>query len=101
MSDTIKVIVDADLEDLVPGFLENRNKDVANLKTLLDAEDWPGLRRVGHSMKGVGGGYGFDAITDFGATIEKAALAEDGGAIASTVASLGDYLARVEVVYEE
>ena len=100
MSDTIKVIVDADLEDLVPGFLDNRNKDVANLKTLLDARDWSELRRVGHSMKGVGGGYGFDAITDFGATIEKAALDEDRETIASAVESLGDYLSRVEVVYE-
>ncbi len=51
-------------------------------------------------MKGAGGGYGFDPITDFGAALEQAALREDVVTIEHTLAGLADYLARVEPVFD-
>ena len=101
MSESIVVKVDADLADLIPGFLENRHKDAARLAELLERADFAEIRRIGHSMKGVGGGYGFDEITFIGAEIEKAAGAEDADVIARECARLGDYLGRIEIVFEE
>ena len=49
-------------------------------------------------MKGAGGGYGFDPITDIGAAIERAALAADSKVIQAGIEQLADYLARVDVV---
>lgn len=98
MSDRIEVRIDPDLEDLVPGFLDNRRKDVDRIDALLDSGDYGELRIIGHSMKGAGGGYGFDAITDYGAAIEEAALREDAAAIRESAAALADYLARVDAV---
>ncbi len=51
-------------------------------------------------MKGAGGGYGFDPITDYGAALEQAALEEDAVRIERAVAALADYLARVEPVFD-
>lgn len=101
MSDRIEVRIDPDLEDLVPGFLDNRRKDVERIGGLLERGEFGELRLIGHSMKGAGGGYGFDAITDYGAEIEEAALREDGEAIRASTAALADYLSRVDVVPEE
>lgn len=101
MSDRIRIRIDPDLEDLVPGFLDNRRKDVDKLRAAVEARAFDEIRLIGHSMKGVGGGYGFDAITEFGAGIERAALSEDAQAIGSYVDRLDDYLARVDVVLDE
>jgi hypothetical protein len=51
-------------------------------------------------MKGVGGGYGFDEITEIGATLESAAKLCDGGVIQQQLARLETYLARVEPVFQ-
>ena len=100
MSDEkIKVQVDEDLEDLIPGFLENRNTDVNKLKTALDSSNFADLTSIGHSLKGVGGGYGFDQMSELGAAIESAAKAEDADTVRDKINLLEDYLQRVEIEY--
>jgi HPt (histidine-containing phosphotransfer) domain-containing protein len=95
----ITVIVDRDLEDLIPGFISNRRRDTERIEAALEQGDFDAIRIVGHSMKGSGGGYGFDAITDLGARIEKAALDLDSGAIAAVNRELRDYLQLVNVEF--
>jgi len=99
MAEKILIAVDPDLEDLIPGFLDNRNKDLARLQQLLSERAFADIRLIGHSMKGVGGGYGFDAITEYGGHIEEAALAEDAALIDDYIARLAEYLGRIEVVF--
>ncbi len=103
MSSEDRIIIqgDPDLEDLIPGFLNNRAEDVNRIRTALAASDLEKIRIIGHSMKGAGGGYGFDAITDIGADIEQAASLGDTTTIEKATAVLEDYLQRVDVVYEE
>lgn len=95
----ITVTIDPDLEDLIPGFLENRARDLRELATALDRRDFDAIRITGHSMKGSGGGYGFDALTELGASIETAGRAADAAAIARLIGELDDYLQRIEVTY--
>ncbi len=97
--DKLTVTVDADIQDLVPGFLANRHRDMTRIADALAAGDFDAIRLIGHSMKGAGGGYGFDAITDIGARIEQAGIARDATAIESAKKDLASYLQRVEVVY--
>lgn len=98
--DKIIVHIDRDLEDLIPGFLENRIKDVESLRSAAIANDYNALKHIGHNLKGVGGGYGFARITDLGADIEAAAKVNDIKTINELVDSYADYLGRVEVVYQ-
>lgn len=98
MTDRIPVVIDPDLADLVPGFLNNRRRDVEKLRALLETGNFTDIRMIGHSMKGAGGGYGFDPITDIGAAIERAALAADSVTIEQGIAQLADYLSRIDVV---
>lgn len=100
-SEKIKVIVDADLKDLIPGFLENRQKDVEQLKHACSNNDSETLRSIGHSLKGVGGGYGFDMISEIGAGIESYSKSADLGAIKNLIDELADYIDRLEVDYQE
>ena len=95
----ITVRVDPGLEAIVPGFLENRRRDVQRIETALQQNDLNTIRGIGHRMKGDGGGYGFDAISTIGDSMEQAAAREDRDEIRRHAAELIDFLARVTVVY--
>jgi HPt (histidine-containing phosphotransfer) domain-containing protein len=94
----IVVQVDPDLKDLVPEFLRHQHDDVRTLRDVLACSDWPTVRRLGHQLRGSGGGYGFDAITDIGHRLESAARVGDGAAVGMWTDDLADYLDRVVVV---
>lgn len=98
--DTITVIIDSDLEDLIPGFLENRKKDLLSLKDALGKRENETIQSIGHSLKGVGGGYGFDEISRLGAEVENSAKASNHDMLERLVGELDDYLNRIHVVFE-
>jgi len=98
--DKITVHVDPDLEELIPGFLENRQQDIVTLNQAYDNEDLEVLRSIGHSLKGTGGGYGFDGMSDLGAKIEQAAKVNDLSSIRTLIDELDDYLKRINIVFE-
>lgn len=95
----ITVYIDPGLEEIVPGFLKNRQRDVQALEIALQQNNLAPIRMIGHRMKGDGGGYGLDAISTIGAALEHAAAREDRSAIRRHTAELIDFLARVTVVY--
>ncbi len=95
----IIVNVDSTIEDLIPGFLENRQEDIKSIYDALKKEDYETIRILGHSMKGAGGGYGFDEITDIGRLIEESAEGKNQEEVKKWVINLSNYLDRVEIVY--
>lgn len=96
----IIVHVDPEIADLIPGFLENRRRDTETMDTALQQGDFETIRILGHSMKGAGGSYGFDAVTDIGKSLEQAAKDKDAEGIQGSLHALSEYLGCVEVVYE-
>lgn len=94
------VIVDKELEDLIPVFMKNRHKEVETLKAALAAADFEQLRQLGHRMKGVGNSYGFERVSVIGRQVEDGARSGDRAALASRIAEYADYLAKVQVVFE-
>jgi CheY-like chemotaxis protein len=88
------------IADLVPGFLQNRRRDVAAILSALDRGDFATIGKLGHGMRGIGGSYGFQAITDIGAALEAAAASADADAVRKWAADLGAYLDLVEVVFD-
>lgn len=93
------VIIDEDLEDLIPGYLENRHQDILLILSALENNDFETIRFIGHKMKGSGGGYGFGKITEIGQDLETAAKSLAGREIHKQVSALRDYLGRIKVVF--
>lgn len=96
-SNEIVVRVDAEIADMVPLFLANRRRDVELLREAIARGDDEAVRRTGHILKGVGGGYGFPGISKIGERIECAALDREPAALGMAVDELADFLARVRV----
>lgn len=96
----IVVVVDEDLQDLIPGYLENRRKDIAEMAAALERGDFETIRFLGHKMKGTGGGYGFDRITEIGEALEDAAKRSQTQEIRDQIDRLQVYLDNVEVTFQ-
>ncbi|MBF0138733.1 MAG: Hpt domain-containing protein [Magnetococcales bacterium] len=91
--------VDRDLEDIAPGYLENRRKDAEMISVALERSDFEALKMIGHRMKGSGAGYGFQRITDIGTQLEQAATLQNRQTARDSLDQLVDYLDAIEVVY--
>jgi HPt (histidine-containing phosphotransfer) domain-containing protein len=96
----ILVQIDPDLQEIVPGFLENRRRDLTTIDSCLQQGDLDTIRLLGHRMKGDGGGYGFEQISTIGHFLEQAALLKDRVALKNQREQLQDFLARVTVIYK-
>src|SRR5271166_5018705 len=97
-NDTILVRANPEFADLIPVFLQNcRQNDIAMLGAL-DRGDFETVEILGHGMRGAGGSYGFQAITDIGAALEQAAEGADTDASRKWMGELSSYLDRVEII---
>lgn len=101
-TDSGKIVLhmSGNLAEIVPGYLENRRKDLPLLVKMLEQKEFESLRIHGHRLKGSGGGYGFSAITDIGHTLETAAKNKQQADVAACIATLDAYLKRIEVTYD-
>ena len=71
------VEADLDLEPLLPGYVQGRREDCRTIRDALERGDYDEIRTLGHRMKGSGGGYGMDAVSEIGGDMESAALEKD------------------------
>lgn len=99
-STRISVRPPAGIEEAIPLFLESTREDLQALSRFLNAQDYSRIRFIGHDLKGSGGGYGFDPISEIGKSIEEAAKRSDSGEISRQIAVLTDYLDRVDVILD-
>ena len=95
------VHVDASFAPLIPRFMTNRKKEVITMRAALTAQNFGTVREISHGMKGAGGSYGFDRITEMAAVIEQAAKNGIRDAIDRELNSLGSYLDHVEVIFDD
>ncbi len=96
----ITVVVDADLKELIPGFIKDWKKGVESSRKALENGNYETIRKLGHNMKGSGGGCGFNAVTNMGGLLEEAARNMEPDVIRKTLNELASYFKRVDVKYE-
>lgn len=94
------VSVDSELQDLIPEFMDLTKKDIEQMTYALEKEDFETVRRLGHTMKGSGAGYGFELLTEVGANIEQLAKTKAGSDIKPLIAKATDYLQKVKIVFK-
>lgn len=99
-TERIEVRVAGELRTLIPRFIANRKAELTELDGALRKRDFETLRRIGHVLKGAGGGYGFADISRMGDTIERAAKSGEFETLEKEIASLKRYLECVHIVFE-
>lgn len=81
-------LIPPDLLPLIPGFVDRKEKDVEQLLVLLAHGEYDAIRNIGHRLKGSGAGYGFAALSDIGAELERAARAHERSKIAGFIEAM-------------
>ena len=99
--DVIEVEVDQDLEELIPGYLEKRVKDVEQLRGWVDDENYSEIQELSHKIKGSGGGYGFQHLSEYASLMEQASKEKDLSVIKENIEKIDDYVKRVRVKFVE
>jgi CheY-like chemotaxis protein/HPt (histidine-containing phosphotransfer) domain-containing protein len=94
----VVTIADPEIAPLVPEFLDSRRDDIQAFRTALADGAFERIRSAAHRMRGTGGGYGFDAISQLGADLEAAADARDVDRIGQLIDELDRYVNSVKVV---
>lgn len=100
MSDRVIVSVDEGLSDLIPGFLMRKRADINSVLNAIAQHEYAHIGRIAHRVKGEGGSYGFDTITELGRSLEVAATTCDDSAVTAIARQLLNYIDHVEVVFQ-
>ena len=88
---------DASLEDVVLAFVGGLKTRISEMETAARNGDFEALRTSAHQLKGSGGGYGYPALTDHAAALERQAQAQASGECVAAVAELKDLCGRIVV----
>lgn len=91
--------VDAELAEIIPAYLQHRREELARLPALLQAGSFDEVRVIGHKLRGSGGGYGLDPLTEIGERMENAAKAKDKTALAAQAAELAEFIESVQIEF--
>ena len=73
-------------------YINHTNIELESIMEDLETKSFDSLRTFGHNIKGSGGMYGFNEVTEIGAVIEAAAKDEDMALIKSNLNDLDLFL---------
>ena len=95
-SERIRLQVEPELRELVPGFLANRRKDLEAIGRALHSGNLEAIRVVGHNIRCFSRVYGFEELTALGEEIQQAAADASTLRIAHAQSQLASYLSRID-----
>jgi CheY-like chemotaxis protein len=84
--------------DRIPAYLRNCRRNAIVMLDALDRGDFEIVTSLGHQMRGSGGMFGFQAITDIGAALGEAAGSADNDASRKWVGELSTYLDGIDAI---
>lgn len=94
----LEVRPDPDIQDLVPSFVENRHRELAEMLVAASQNDYNLLRRSAHTWKGICRPYGFVHLETLSKLLEKAAEAEDRASVDRMLMAIKFHLERVRII---
>ena len=97
---TVIVHLDAAVAPLIPNFMAFGKEQVRVMREACAAGHFEIIRTTSHGLKGAGGSYGFDRVTELAASIEQAAQAADAAVVDRDLTLLGVYFNQVTIVYD-
>ena len=95
--DKIRLRAEPSVKELLPGFLENRRRDLERMRQALHAGDLAAIRDLGQNIRCFSRVYGLDELTEIGEEIRCAAEECSTLRLVHLQGRLADYLARVEL----
>jgi hypothetical protein len=96
--DPILLRVKSSIADRIPAYLQNCRQNVVLMLDALDRVDFATVASLGHQMRGSGGAFGLQPITDIGAALQEAGESADNDVSRKWVKELSNYLDGAKTV---
>src|SRR5262249_3792160 len=64
--ETVTVQIPARIQKMIPQYLQSQRETLTLLLVALEQKDYHTVQELGHQMKGTGGSFGFDTISNIG-----------------------------------
>jgi len=93
------VAVDAELADLIPRYLANRQADLCFAREMLEQGDYVLIAALAHRLKGNAASYGFVGLSEIALALEKAANGRDTDGVVCQLAAYQAFLATLHIEY--
>ena len=88
--------LDSIVQSLLPGYLKSRRLEIFQLQRLLAENCFDKVRLIGHNLRGSGGLYGLDTISEIGQQIEENALVSDQMNLEKNIQALHYFLSSLD-----
>lgn len=85
---SLEEILGDEFDGLRDEYVAQVGQFIGEMRAALEGDDFPEIRRLGHSLKGSGAMFGFHDVGDIGARIEQAAMQRDRPAIPAMIEEL-------------
>jgi len=82
---------------LVKEYVLDMKQQAPRIRQWLDSGAFDSIERAGHNLKGTGGLYGFDVLTQIGTSLEKAAVKRDVEVIERLCEELAVYISEIGI----
>jgi len=96
---SVQVAISEAIRALIPQYLQDQRGVATLILVALEQRDYQTVQELAHKMRGSGGSFGFDTLSQIGRSLEEAAQDKNQEAIRHWQYELRRYLDRVEVVY--
>lgn len=87
------------LRDLIPTFMEGRQKELVEIKEAMRVQDYDALAKIGHRLKGTSLNYGFNGLGEIAKKLETAGKSHNMPSIESLVKDIEEYLKNVSIIF--
>ena len=84
--------IDPIVLSLLPGYIKSRRLEIFQLQRLLAENAFDKIRLIGHNLRGSGGLYGLNAVSEIGKKIEEFALESNQKGLGSSIQELHYFL---------
>ena len=95
------VMINRQLEKVIPFFLEETSKDFEKLKVHISNKNASEISHIAHSLKGDCGSYGFSELSLIAEQLENAAKSRDFDQADYFVSKMEFYLKNVSIQFEQ
>jgi len=96
----VHIRLDQDFAEFVPKFLEHVQESIRSMEEALAKNDYEFILNTSHRIKGSGGGYGLDVVSEFAQTIEMETRKKNEAKISKQLKKLTEFLQHIEITYE-
>ncbi len=99
MKELLTVLIDKDLEDIIPEYFTSQKQKIFDLQNYLISKEFEKIEEFGHKIKGNGKSYGFEYLSKAGAKMEQAAKNNDSVLIEEWCNKIIEYLDNVNIIF--